>query len=180
MTRLDGKKVAIIVDNYFEEAELAEPMRALQDAGATVDIIAPEAGTVQAMQHDTDKAQIFTVDHTFADADFDDYDAMVVPGGTVNADKLRTVPAALDAIKTFITTGRPLAVICHGPWTLVSAGIARGRRLTSFFSLQDDLRNAGADWADEAVVIDDNLITSRNPDDLPAFNDALLTMMAKA
>jgi len=178
MADLHGKKVAIIVNNYFEEAELAQPKAALEQAGAQVDIIAPEGDEVQGMKHDTDKSKTFKVDHHFDEVNLSDYDAMVIPGGTVNADKLRTVPEALTAIKTFMASNKPLAVICHGPWTLISAGIARGKRLTSFFTLKDDMRNAGADWVDEEVVIDGNLITSRNPDDLPAFNNALISMLA--
>jgi len=178
MADLHGKHVAIIVDNYFEEAELAEPKNALEKAGAIVDIIAPKAGTVQAMQNDVEPAAKFTVDHTINEIDLDDYDAMVVPGGTVNADHLRTIPEAVNAIKEFMDSGRPLAVICHAPWALISAGIAKGRKLTSFFTLQDDLKNAGAEWIDQEVVIDENLITSRNPDDLPAFNKTLINMMA--
>jgi len=177
MADLEGKHVAIIVDNYFEEAELAEPKKSLEAAGATVDIIAPKKGMVQAMNNDVEMADTFPVNHTFDDVDLDHYDAMVVPGGTVNADHLRTNNQALDAIREFLDSGRPLAVICHAPWALISSGLAKGRKLTSFFTLQDDLRNAGADWVDQEVVIDDNLITSRNPDDLPAFNNALISMM---
>ena len=118
------------------------------------------------------------VSHTFDDVDLDVYDAMVVPGGTVNADHLRTVPEAREAITTFLESGRPLAMICHAPWALISAGLATGKKLTSFFTLKDDLVNAGAQWLDEPVVIDDNLITSRNPDDIPAFNKALIGMLA--
>lgn len=178
MADLSGKHVAIIVDDYIEEAELTKPKQALERAGATVDIIAPKAGKVQTMQNDVEMASEYSVDHTFDEVDLDDYDAMVVPGGAVNADRLRTLPEAREAIKEFMESGRPLAMICHAPWALISAGIAKGRKLTSFFTLKDDLKNAGAEWIDEEVVIDDNLITSRNPDDLPAFNDALISMMA--
>lgn len=178
MADLSGKHVAIIVDNYFEEDELAKPKEALEDAGALVDIIAPEPGTVQGMKHDVETAHQYHVDYTFDDVDLDDYDALVVPGGAVNADHLRTIPEALEAIKEFMESGRPLAVICHAPWALISAGIAKGKKLTSFFTLKDDLKNAGAEWVDQEVVVDDNLITSRNPDDLPAFNNALIEMMA--
>ncbi|HEY1064128.1 MAG TPA: type 1 glutamine amidotransferase domain-containing protein [Candidatus Saccharimonadales bacterium] len=178
MSDLSGKHVAMIVDNYVEEAELVEPKQALEEAGATVDIIAPQGGNVQTMQNDVEMASIQPVDHTFDEIDLDNYDAMVVPGGAVNADHLRTVPEAREAIATFLESGRPLAMICHAPWALISAGAAGGKKLTSFFTLKDDLQNAGAEWIDQDVVIDDNLITSRNPDDIPAFNNALISMMA--
>lgn len=178
MADLSGKHVAMIVNNYIEEAELVEPKSALEAAGAVVDIIAPKGGTVQTMQNDVEMASKQDVDHTFDEIDLDNYDAMVVPGGAVNADHLRTVPEAREAIATFLDSGRPLAMICHAPWALISAGAARGKKVTSFFTLKDDLKNAGADWVDQEVVVDDNLITSRNPDDIPAFNDALISMMA--
>lgn len=178
MADLSGKHVAIIVDNYIEEAELMEPKHALEEAGATVDIIAPKGGNVQTMQGDVEMASTQPVDHTFDEIDLDNYDAMIVPGGTVNADHLRTVPEASEAIATFLESGRPLAMICHAPWALISAGMASGKKLTSFFTLKDDLKNAGAEWIDQEVVVDDNLITSRNPDDLPAFNTTLINMMA--
>lgn len=178
MADLSGKHVAMIVDNYIEEAELVKPKEALEAAGATVDIIAPQGGNVQTMQHDVEMASTQQVDHTFDEIDLDNYDAMVVPGGAVNADHLRTVPEAREAIATFLDSGRPLAMICHAPWALISAGMAKGKKVTSFFTLQDDLKNAGAEWVDQEVVIDDNLITSRNPDDIPAFNKALISMMA--
>lgn len=178
MADLSGKHVAIIVDNYIEEAELVEPKEALEAAGATVDIIASKGGNVQTMQNDVEMASTQEVDHTFDEIDLDNYDALVVPGGAINADHLRTVPEAREAITTFLESGRPLAMICHAPWALISAGVASGKRVTSFFTLKDDLKNAGAEWVDQEVVIDDNLITSRNPDDLPAFNNALITMLA--
>jgi protease I len=178
MADLSGKHIAMIVDNYIEEAELVEPKQALEAAGATVDIISTTAGNVQTMQNDVEPASKQQVDHTFDEIDLDNYDAMVVPGGAINADHLRTVPEAQEAISTFMESGRPLAMICHAPWALISAGMAKGKRVTSFFTLKDDLRNAGAEWVDEEVVIDDNLITSRNPDDIPAFNNALIQMLA--
>jgi len=178
MTQLTDKRIAMVVNNYVEEAELAEPLKALQDAGAKVEIIAPEAGEIQAMEHDVEKGDTFHVDRTIDETDFSDYDALVLPGGAVNADRLRTIPKVKEAIKLFMSTGRPLAAICHAPWVLISAGMAKGRRLTSFATLQDDLRNAGADWVDEAVVIDKNLITSRQPDDIPQFSNAIISMLA--
>ncbi|HET6924475.1 MAG TPA: type 1 glutamine amidotransferase domain-containing protein [Candidatus Saccharimonadales bacterium] len=181
MARLSGKKVAILVDNYFEEAEFTEPLKALQDAGAEVEIIAaePEDGMVQGLNH-VDKAERHKIDKTLDEADIDDYDALVLPGGAVNADHLRMQDKARDWVKNMMDAKKPLAVICHAPWVLASSGIAKGRKLTSYFTIQDDMRDAGADWVDQEVVIDGNLITSRNPDDLPAFNDALINMMAAA
>lgn len=175
---LAGKHIAMIVNNYIEEAELVEPKQALEAAGATVDIIAPKSGTVQTVQGDVELASKQEVDHTFDEVDLDNYDAMVVPGGAINADHLRTVPEAKEAITTFMDSGRPLAMICHAPWALISAGLANGKKVTSFFTLKDDLRNAGAEWVDQEVVVDANLITSRNPDDIPAFNNALIGMLA--
>lgn len=179
MQDLKGKKVAILVDNYFEEAEFTEPLKALKKAGAKVEIIAaePEDGQVQAMRH-VDKGKRFDFDKTLKEANVDDYDALVLPGGAINADQLRMQSKARDWVKKITKEGKPLAVICHAPWILASAGLAKGRKLTSFFTIQDDMRDAGANWVDQEVVIDGNLITSRSPKDIPAFNKALIAMMA--
>ncbi len=179
MADLSGKKVAILVDNYFEEAEMTGPMKALNDAGAKTEIIAaePKHGEVQGLNH-VDKGHTFKIDKTLEEANIDDYDALVLPGGAVNADQLRMQYKALEWVKNIVERGKPLAVICHAPWVLASAGVANGRRLTSFYTIQDDLKNAGADWIDEEVVIDGNIITSRTPDDIPAFNKALATLLA--
>lgn len=179
MADLSGKKVAVLVDNYFEQAEFTEPVQALKAAGATVEVIAaePENGKVQGLNH-VDKADRFDYDKTLDEADMNGYDALVLPGGAVNADHLRTQQKALSGIREFFNSGKPVAAICHAPWTLASAGVAQGKKLTSYFTIQDDMRNAGADWVDEEVVVDGNLITSRKPDDLPAFNNALISMMA--
>jgi len=179
MADLSGKKVAILVDNYFEEDEFTGPLQALKDAGAKVDVIAaePEDGQVQALNH-VDKSNKYSIDKTLDEANIDDYDALVLPGGAINADNLRMQDKARDWVKRISEAGKPLAAICHAPWVLVSSGIARGRKLTSFFTIQDDLRDAGATWVDEEVVIDGNIITSRKPDDVPAFNDALISMLA--
>jgi protease I len=179
MADLSGKKIAVLVDNYFEEAEFTGPIDALKGAGAEVEIIAaePEDGKVQGLNH-VDKGNQFSIDKTLEEADIEDYDALVLPGGAVNADHLRMQDKARDWVRKISETGKPLAVICHAPWVLVSAGLAGGRKLTSYFTIQDDLRDAGADWIDEEVVIDGNIITSRNPDDVPAFNQALIKMMA--
>jgi protease I len=178
MADLSGKKVAVLATDYFEEAELTGPVKALKDAGATVEIIAPKSGEIKGLKH-VEPGQAVKVDKTLDEADPADYDALVLPGGAVNADHLRIEKKAQDfVIKLMDEMGKPTAVICHAPWLLVSAGLARGRRLTSYHTIQDDLRNAGADWVDEEVVVDGNLITSRKPDDLPAFNSALIKALA--
>ena len=169
MSDLSGKTVAIIATDFVEEPELVQPRDALRDAGATVRIYSSSSDPIQAVQGDTDPTQKIDVDGTFDDLDASAIDALVVPGGTVNADRIRVEPKAQDIVRRVMEDKTPLAVICHGPWLLVSAGLARGRRLTSYHSLADDVRNAGGTWTDEEVVVDGNLITSRNPDDLPAF-----------
>lgn len=173
-TDLHGKKVAILVDNYFEDAEFSGPLKALRKAGAEVDIIAPEAGELQSLNH-VDPANSYQTDKTIDEVSMEDYDALVLPGGAVNADSLRMNEKAKIWIKNFMKLGKPVAAICHAPWALASAGVAQGKRLTSYFTIQDDLRNAGAEWLDEEVVVDGNLITSRKPDDVPAFDRALIT-----
>ncbi|GGF46242.1 glutamine amidotransferase [Marmoricola endophyticus] len=178
MSTLSGKKIAIIATDFFEEAELVRPRDQLRDAGADVKVYSTGTDPIQAMEGDTEKTQQVDVDGTFADLDVDGVDAVVVPGGTVNADHIRTDEKARAIVRAAYEAGKPLAVICHGPWLLVSAGLAEGRRLTSFPSLRDDLVNAGAEWVDEQVVVDGNLITSRNPDDLPAFVDAIEKALA--
>ncbi|HET9174292.1 MAG TPA: type 1 glutamine amidotransferase domain-containing protein [Candidatus Saccharimonadales bacterium] len=181
MADLSGKKVAILVDNYFEQAEFTGPLDALKAAGATVEVIAaePENGKIQGLNH-VDKADRFEFDKTLEDANISDYDALVLPGGAVNADHLRMQDKAKQWAKEMVEKRKPLAVICHAPWVLVSAGIAKGRTLTSYFTIQDDIRDAGAQWVDKEVVVDDTIITSRNPDDIPAFNNALISMLQAA
>lgn len=181
MAKLSGKTVAILVDNYFEEAEFTGPLKALKKAGAKVDIIAaePKDGHVQAMNH-VDMGNEFPIDKKLSEADISQYDALVLPGGAINADQLRMQPKAREWARKMMDAGKPLAVICHAPWVLASAGLAKGRKLTSFFTIQDDMIDAGANWVDEEVVIDGNLITSRKPDDVPAFNDALISALAAA
>lgn len=175
MADLDGKKVAVLATDYFEEPELTEPVKALREAGAEVDIIAPHKGEIKGLKH-VEPGEAVKVDKTLSEANPADYDALVVPGGAVNADHLRMEKKARDFItKIMDEMGKPTAIICHGPWLLASAGLARGRKLTSYFTIQDDMRNAGADWQDKEVVLDGNLITSRNPDDIPAFNQALIS-----
>jgi len=171
---LSDKKVAILTHDYFEQAELEQPLRALKDAAAEVHIIsATGEREVQGLNH-VDKGDTFQADGLIEDVKPEEYDALVLPGGAINADHLRMSEAARQWVQAFMKAGKPLAVICHAPWVLVSGGAANGKRLTSYFTIQDDMKNAGADWRDEEVVIDGNLITSRNPDDLPAFCSALI------
>jgi protease I len=181
MKDLAGKRVAILVDNFFEEDEFTGPLKALKEAGAKVDVIAAESenGQVQALRH-ADKGKLYQIDKTLDEADIEDYDALVLPGGAMNADSLRMQDKARTWAKRIVHQGKPLAAICHAPWVLASAGLARGRTMTSFFTIQDDLRDAGATWVDKEVVIDGNIITSRMPADVPAFNDALISMMEAA
>ncbi|MBA2694093.1 MAG: type 1 glutamine amidotransferase [Rubrobacter sp.] len=167
---LQGKKVAILISPVgTEQVEFTESKKAVEDAGAEVDVIGIEAGEAQAMNSDVNLADKFTVDKTFSDVSADDYDGLVVPGGTVGADTLRGNSDAVNFIRAFFEQAKPVGVICHGPWTLVEADVLQGRTLTSFPTLQTDIRNAGGNWVDEEVVVDQGLVTSRNPDDIPAF-----------
>lgn len=170
---LKSKKVAILATDYFEEAELISPRDALTQAGVTVEIIAPHDGEIKGLNH-VEPGQSVAVDKTLADADPSDYDAVVIPGGVVNADHLRTEKKAQDFVRHTITAHKPTAVICHGPWLLVSAGVLNGKKLTSYHTIKDDIINAGGEWVDEPLVQNGALITSRKPDDLPRFNEALL------
>lgn len=175
--QLEGMRVAILVTDDFEQSELTEPKQALEAAGAKALIVSPASGEVQGMHHD-EKADRFPIDQSLAEADPGQFDAALLPGGALNADALRVVPEA----KTFITAideaGKPIAVICHGPWLLVSAGLVSGRKMTSYHTIQDDLRNAGADWRDIEVLRDRNWVSSRRPADLPAFNRELIALFA--
>lgn len=166
-------RVAILVSNYFEQAEFTEPLDRLKDAGVDVTVVSSETIDMQALQH-ADHGDTFTADVLLKDAEADDYDALLLPGGAINADQLRVVPKAQTWVQDFLESGRPVAVICHAPWLLVSAGVVGDRQLTSYHTIQDDIRNAGGDWVDREVVVDDNLITSRKPDDLPAFIETFL------
>jgi protease I len=175
--KLDGKHVAILFADGVERSELMVPLDALRQAGAQVDLISPAEGEVQTVDH-LDKSETVEVDRTIAQVDASDYDALVLPGGVANPDFLRTDPNAVRFVREFVEQDKPVAAICHGPWTLVEADVVRGRTLTSWPSLQTDLRNAGASWVDEQVHVDRHLITSRKPDDLPAFCEAMLTEFA--
>jgi protease I len=169
-----SKKVAFLVASEgIERVELTEPWKAVVDAGHEAVLVSPEPGEVQTFDH-LDKAERRPVDLTLGDAKVDDFDALVLPGGVANPDALRTDAAAVSFVKQFVASGRPVAAICHAPWTLVEAGVLDGRRLTSWPSLQTDIRNAGGDWVDEPLVVDGNLITSRNPHDLPRFCGAVV------
>ena len=170
---LTGRKVAILATDGFEQVELTEPRRALLEAGAEVQVVAPEPGRIQGWQHH-DKGDSVAVDRPLAEARAEDYDALMLPGGVINPDQLRITPEAVRFIRHFVESGKPIAAICHGPWTLIEAGGVQGRRMTSWPSLQSDLRNAGAQWTDEAVVTDNGLVTSRKPQDLPAFNRKMI------
>jgi protease I len=168
--RLQGKKIAFLTANEgVEQVELVEPMKAVREAGAEAELLAPESGEVQAFDH-LDKADAFAVDRAVGDADASDYDGLVLPGGVANPDQLRTKPEALEFVRAFFAAGKPVGAICHAPWTLIDAGVAKGRTLTSWPSLETDLRNAGASWVDEEVHVDQGLVSSRKPDDLEAFN----------
>lgn len=170
---LDGKRVAILATDGFELVELTEPLRALQRAGAQVEVVAPKAGSIQGYNHH-DKADTIPVDRTLEQAQGERYDALMLPGGVINPDALRLEQTAIAFIRHFVEARKPIAAICHGPWTLINAGGVEGRRVTSWPSLEADLRNAGADWVDQAVVVDRGLVTSRRPDDLPDFCAAMV------
>ncbi len=166
--RLDGRKVAVLATDGFEQSELEKPVEALKAAGAQVEIISLKAGEIQGMEHDQ-KGRMTSVDRELSSVDATDYDALVLPGGVANPDKLRTVDQAVAFVRSFAEANKPIAAICHGPWTLINAEAVEGRRMTSWPSLEADLRNAGALWVDQEVVVDNGLVTSRKPDDLPAF-----------
>lgn len=179
MDELKDRRVAVVVGDGFEESELIEPTKALRAAGARVDIISPKSDPIQAFKHHQPTIKV-DVDATLDQACPEDYDALLLPGGALNADGLRTDPKVQSFVKQMDSQGKPIAVICHGPWVLVSAGLAEGRTLTSWPTITDDLRNAGAQWVDREVVVDRNLVPSRGPKDLPAFNAQMLTLFAHA
>lgn len=175
---LQGKRVAILVDNGFEQEELIRPRQALEAAGAQTQIVSPQQGKVKGWNH-TDWGDELPVDVPLEQANADAYDALLLPGGVMNPDHLRRNERALSFVRAFFEAGKPVAAICHAPWTLIDAGVASGRRLTSYPSLQTDLKNAGANWVDEEVVVDNGLVTSRKPDDIPAFNRKMIEEIAE-
>jgi protease I len=175
---LRNHKVAIVATDGFEQVELTEPRKALQEAGAQTEIVSPKSGKIKGWQHDHWGDEV-AVDREIANARPDDYDALVLPGGVMNPDHLRMDPHVQKFVRAFFDAGKPVAAICHGPWTLIDAGVARGRRMTSWPSVSTDLRNAGADWVDQEVVVDNGLVTSRKPADLPAFNRKMVEEFAE-
>jgi protease I len=175
--QLSGKRIAALVDDGFEQVELTEPKKAIEDAGATVDIVSPQTRKVKAWQH-TDWGDEFKVDRPLADVRADEYDGLLLPGGVMSPDRLRINKQAVDFVREFVKSRKPIASICHGPWTLLEAGGVMDREVTSWPSLRTDLENAGATWLDEAVVIDNEIVTSRKPDDIPKFNMAAIEAYA--
>jgi protease I len=175
---LNGKRVAILATDGVEQAELTEPRKALDDAGATTIVVSPKEGKIKAWQHDHWGDEI-PVDRALREAKPDDFDALMLPGGVMNPDRLRTDKQAVQFVKSFFQAGKPVAAICHGPWLLVEADVVRNRNLTSWPSLQTDIRNAGGDWVDREVVTDMGLVTSRKPDDIPAFNRKMVEEFAE-
>jgi protease I len=178
-SQLNGLRVAILVTNDFEQIEMTSPREALQQAGAVTKIIAPKPGQVQGVNHDQ-KADKFPVDLTLDQANPADFDAVLLPGGALNADALRVEPKAQSFVQKIQQAGKPVAVICHAPWLLVSAKLVKGRTMTSYHTIQDDIRNAGATWVDQEVVCDGNWVSSRSPKDLPAFNREMLALFSRA
>ena len=176
---LEGLKVAILVDDGFEQVELVEPRKALDQAGAETRVVSPKAERVCGWDF-TDWGDELPVDVPLDGARPDDFDALLLPGGVFNPDSLRMQPKAVAFVKAFFDAGKPVASICHGPWTIIEAGVAHGRRIASWPSLKTDLRNAGAEWVDQEVAVDGNLVTSRKPDDIPAFNRAMIDLFAES
>jgi protease I len=177
--QLDGLRVAILVANGFEQTEMTEPRKALESAGARVDLVSPEKQKVKGWQH-TQWGDEFPVDVTLEKARADEYQALMLPGGVMNPDHLRLIPEAIDFIKAFVKADKPVAAICHAPWSLIDAGAVKGRTITSWPSLKTDLTNAGARWVDKETVRDGQILTSRKPADIPAFNEKMLSMFADA
>jgi protease I len=175
---LRNKRVAVLVENGFEQAELIEPKKALEAAGAKVDIVSPQRSKVKGWNH-TNWGDELTVDRQLDGANAEEYDALLLPGGVMNPDSLRINQKAVQFVKAFVDNGRPIAAICHAPWTLIEAGATRGRKLTSWPSLKTDLKNAGANWVDQEVVVDNGLVTSRKPEDIPAFNKKMIEEFAE-
>jgi len=178
MTDLSGFRVAVLATDGFEESELTEPVKALKEAGATVTVVSPKSGEIQGVKHH-EKSKKVKVDRTISEVRADDFDAVELPGGALNADALRAEPAVQRFLKAIESAGKPIAVICHGPWSLISAGLVQGRTLTSYHTIKDDVRNAGGSWVDREVVEDGNWVSSRQPSDIPAFNRAMLKLFSQ-
>ncbi|HKJ42380.1 MAG TPA: type 1 glutamine amidotransferase domain-containing protein [Sunxiuqinia sp.] len=179
MEKLKGKKIALLATNGFEESELFEPKKALEQSGAVVEVIAPEAGKLKAWRHGEWSRKV-DVDTILGEAEVADYDALMLPGGVINPDKLRRDPDAVAFVHDFAESGRTIGAICHGPQLLIDAEVVNDRTMTSFFSIKKDLQNAGATWKDQQVVVDDNLVTSRSPNDLEVFNNTLIDQIAQS
>jgi len=178
MNELLNKRVAILAADGFEEVELIKPRKALEEAGALVSVVSTERESIQGMQH-ADKGAKVDVDIPVSDAKAAEFDALMIPGGLMNPDTLRSTPEALEFVRAFFRAGKPVAAICHAPWVLIDAGVVRGRKLTSWPAIQTDVRNAGGQWVDEEVVVDNGLVTSRKPDDIPAFNKKMIEEFAE-
>jgi len=179
MSELNGFRVAVLATDGFEEVELTEPVKALREAGAQVTILSPKLGEIQAIRNSIEKTIKVKVDRTIQGASAEEFDAVHLPGGTVNADRMRMIPEVQAFLRAVQEAGKPMSVICHAPWELVSAGLVRGRTLTSYYTLQDDIRNAGGNWVDREVVEDGNWVTSRQPADIPAFNPAMIHLFSE-
>lgn len=177
--QITGKKIAILATDGYEQAELTDPRKALELAGAKVEVISIKKGEIKGWDH-TDWGISVRVDHLVSEVKPADYDALILPGGQINPDKLRTDKDAVAFIKQFVESGKPVAAICHGPWTLIEAGVVKGKTITSWPSVQTDLKNAGANWVDKEVVQDGNIITSRKPEDIPAFNSKLIEAISQS
>src|SRR5947207_491975 len=171
--KLSGKKVAILAADGFEEVELTKPRKAIDDAGAQTSVVSLKSGKIQGMNH-ADKRETVAVDLTLDDAKPEQFDALMIPGGLMNPDTLRSTEEALEFVRHFFREGKPVAAICHAPWVLIDAGVVRGRTLTSWPAIKTDVRNAGGNWVDQEVVVDNGLVTSRKPDDIPAFNEKMI------
>lgn len=173
MSKLNGKKVAILVTDGFEQVEMTQPREALENAGAETQIVSIKSGQIQGMHH-AEKGEKFDVDLTLEEARPEKFDALLIPGGLMNPDQLRSTPEALEFTRHFFNEGKPVAAICHGPWVLIDLGVVRGRKLTSWPAIKTDVKNAGGIWRDQEVVVDNGLVTSRKPDDIPAFNEKMI------
>ena len=180
MSELSGFRVAVLATDGFEEPELTEPVKALREAGASVTVLSPRAGEIQGVRHDIDRTIKVPVDRTLQGARAEEYDAILLPGGALNADAMRMVPEVQAFLREMQDAGKPISAICHAPWELVSAGLVRGRTLTSYHSIQDDIRNAGGHWVDREVVEDGNWVSSRQPADLAAFNRAMIGLFSRS